>query len=96
MQPVDPTALGAQQPAQAGAGRAQPGGSFGKLVAKAVEDANRTQLAAEGEARALAEGKGDVVDAMVALSRADLALRFVVSLRNRALEAYNEIMRLQV
>ena len=96
MRPVDLVSLPAQTAGEGGAPKANGPAGFGRLVAKAVEEANREQLTAESEARALAAGKGDVVDAMVALSRADLALRFVVSLRNRAVEAYNEIMRLQV
>lgn len=74
----------------------ESGRGFGELVAGALQNANSEQLEAERQARALAAGKGDIVDTMVALSRADLALRFVVSLRNRALDSYQEIMRLQV
>jgi flagellar hook-basal body complex protein FliE len=33
---------------------------------------------------------------MIAIGRAEVSMKFVVSLRNRALEAYQEIMRLQV
>ena len=72
------------------------GPGFGDLFTRAIENANAEQVEAERQARALAAGKGDIVDTMVALSRADLSLRFVVSLRNRALESYQEIMRLQV
>lgn len=69
---------------------------FGELVGELLAGANREQLEAEHQARELAAGRADVVDAMIAVSRADLSLRFVVTLRNRALEAYQEIMRLQV
>ena len=48
------------------------------------------------QARALAEGEGDTVETMLALSRAELSLQLVTQVRDRALEAYQEIMRLQV
>ncbi len=70
--------------------------AFGELVARELREVNREQLAAEQSARDLAAGRADVVDAMLALSKADIALRFAVTLRNRALEAYQEIMRIQV
>jgi len=45
----------------------------------------------------LASGESvDVHNTMAQLGEADLELRFVVQLRNRALAAYEEIMRLQV
>ncbi len=77
-------------------GPARADGSFGQLVKGVLESANRDQLEAEKQAIALAEGRGDIVDAMVSLSKADLSLRFVVTLRNRAVEAYREIMNLQL
>jgi len=76
--------------------RASAGAAFAELLEGAVQQANRDQIAAERAARDLAEGKGDVVDAMLATSHADVSLRFVVTLRNRILDAYQEIMRLQV
>lgn len=69
---------------------------FGELLTRAVADANRAQFEAEEQGRKLAAGETDTVDAMVALSRADVTLRFVVALRDRALEAWREISRLQV
>lgn len=69
---------------------------FGELLRRAVADANRAQIEAEEQGRKLAAGETDIVDAMVALSRADVTLRFVVALRDRALEAWREISRLQV
>lgn len=72
------------------------GASFAKSVGEALATANDELNRAEGAARELAAGKGDLVDTMVAMGRADLSLRFVVNMRNRVIESYNEIMRLQV
>jgi flagellar hook-basal body complex protein FliE len=37
-----------------------------------------------------------VHDAMIALQRADLTLQFSVQIRNKLVQAYNEIMRMPV
>jgi flagellar hook-basal body complex protein FliE len=77
------------------AGRPGAPGFSGHLRAALVE-ANQRLLAAEESARALAEGRGDIAETMIALSQAELSLRQVVTLRNRVLESYQEIMRLQL
>jgi flagellar hook-basal body complex protein FliE len=41
-------------------------------------------------------GGTDVHDAMIALQRADLTLQFSVQIRNKLVQAYNEIMRMPV
>lgn len=75
---------------------ASPATGFGELVAGAVDEMNRSQNAADAQVRALAEGRGDVVATMLALNRAELSLDLVTQVRNRALESYQEIMRLQI
>lgn len=70
--------------------------SFAEVAGSVLRGANQAQNEAHQQAQALAGEEGDIVEALLAMSRADLSLRFVVSLRNRALDAYNEIMRLQV
>lgn len=80
----------------AGTSRGSESDGFGKTLRGAIASANADQVSAESEAKALAEGEGDIVDTMIAISRAELSMQFVVSLRNRALDAYQTIMRLQV
>ena len=49
---------------------------------------------AETAASSMANGEAGAVETVLALSRAELALRHVVSVRNRAIESYKEVMRL--
>ncbi|MGH0033708.1 MAG: flagellar hook-basal body complex protein FliE [Myxococcota bacterium] len=72
------------------------GPGFADRLIDAVKEADRSHHVAEDRARELARGEGDVVQTMVALSKADLSLRLAVNIRNRALEAYQEIMRLPI
>lgn len=77
-------------------GAAAEGSSFADTLRGLVRQANEEQLTAESQARSLVSGEGDIVDTMIAVGRAEVSMKFVVSLRNRALEAYQEVMRLQV
>ena len=77
-------------------GQSSSGASFADEVSGLLRSTNHQIENAEHSARELAAGRGDVVETMMALGRADTSLRFVVTLRNRALEAYQEISRLQV
>ncbi len=68
--------------------------SFSKIIGEVLSDANKDVVHAESQARALSEGKADAVETVLALNRADMSLKFVVQLRNRFIEAYREITRL--
>ncbi len=70
--------------------------SFAARAGEALRQADQLQSDAEHQAAELAAGRGSTVETMVALSKADLSLRMVVAFRNRALQAYEELMRMQV
>ena len=65
-------------------------GAFGRMV-DAVESTNASANAAVGK---MLDGTGDVHDAMIALQRADLTFQFSVQVRNKLVQAYQEIMRM--
>jgi len=71
--------------------------SFGVSIREAVEQVNNLQT----EANSLAEkfAVGDPVDThevMLAMQKASLALQLSVQVRNKVIEAYQEIMRMQI
>jgi flagellar hook-basal body complex protein FliE len=81
------------------AAKRAPGGaaSFAELLGRLVSDVDRLQAEASGAMRGLAAGDvEDLHGVMIALNRADLSLRFLVEIRNRVLEAYQEISRMPV
>jgi len=84
---------GALRPGRAGEGE---GAGFAGKLSEALRAADAMQKGAEHEARELAAGRGDSLSAVLAINKADLSLRFITSVRNRALEAFNEIMRMPV
>lgn len=92
---LTPAAGDAATAATAG-GAARSGPGFADRLRDLLAESDRAQRHAEGQARALVDGQGDVVETMVSLSKAELSLRLVTQIRDRALEAYHEIMRMQV
>jgi flagellar hook-basal body complex protein FliE len=85
---VSPSAQPAAPAAPAGAT------GFGERIANALSDANAELVAAERAAGGLARGEVGTLEAVVAMSKADLTLRHLVTLRNRALESLQELLRL--
>jgi flagellar hook-basal body complex protein FliE len=70
---------------------------FGSVIVDALEGLQATQNHADSLAVKAATGDlNDVHDYMIAAAEASLATEFTVAVRNRAVEAFNEIMRMQV
>ncbi|NIM06548.1 MAG: flagellar hook-basal body complex protein FliE [Armatimonadetes bacterium] len=71
--------------------------SFTEMLNDAVEQVNEMQKEADSFAvKAAAGDLEDVHQAVVAMEKAVLALEFAVQVRNKAIEAYQELMRTQM
>jgi flagellar hook-basal body complex protein FliE len=72
-------------------------GSFATLLQQSLERVDGLQHEADAAARAFALGQAPSVhDTMIAMEKADLSLRLTTKLWNKVVEAYQEIMRMQV
>lgn len=81
----------------AGQAGATKGVDFGSSVSKALEELDRLHDNADGLAMEAATGELEsVTDYLVAATEAQLATQVTVAVRNRAVEAFNDIMRMQV
>jgi flagellar hook-basal body complex protein FliE len=80
------------------AAKANPlGGDFGKTVVDALENLEQAQDKADGLALKAATGDlNDVHDYMIAATEAAVQTELTVAIRNKAVESFNEIMRMQV
>src|SRR5688572_10108443 len=68
---------------------------FSAYLKDAVGEANQLQQMADQAIQQLvARGKGDLQDTMVALEKADVSFRFLMQVRNKVLEAYQEFIRM--
>lgn len=71
--------------------------SFADTLKKAINEVNDMQQVANKKAQDLAVGRTDnVAEVMIATEKADIAMRVMVQVRNKVIDAYNEIMRMQV
>ncbi|HBF36632.1 MAG TPA: flagellar hook-basal body complex protein FliE [Firmicutes bacterium] len=87
--------LGALQPAQEN--NPLVAESFEKVLSRALEPVNNLQLQSAELDGQLAQGKLEYVhQAMVMAQKASLALDMTMQIRNKVVEAYQEIMRTQV
>jgi flagellar hook-basal body complex protein FliE len=72
-------------------------GGFGTAIAGALENVQALHSTSDGLAVQAATGElTDVHDYMIASSEAKLATEITVAVRNKAVEAFSEIMRLTV
>jgi len=68
-------------------------GSFGQIL----DEVNQEQIQAEGKINEMVAGKNkDVAGTMIAMEKADISLRLLMAMRNKAVNAYQEVMRMQV
>lgn len=71
--------------------------SFVDTLNDAVKSVNALQQDADRKMEDLATGKAkSIPDVMIATEKADIALRLMVQVRNKVIEAYQEIMKMQV
>ena len=73
-----------------------PRAGFGDSLARLMDSVQATNAEANGAITRMLDGSGEVHDAMIALQRADLTLQFTVQVRNKLVQAYQEIMRMPV
>lgn len=75
----------------------EAGPSFADTLKEAVNNVNQLHLDADRKAQELATGKtDDIAGVMIATEKADIALRAMVQVRNKIIDAYQEIMKMQV
>jgi flagellar hook-basal body complex protein FliE len=68
---------------------------FGDLLEEAVGKVHRLEGEANRSLGALLEGKADIAEYMMASQKVDLSMRLLLTVRNKVIEAYKEIMHMQ-
>ncbi|RNC70710.1 MAG: flagellar hook-basal body complex protein FliE [Desulfuromonadales bacterium] len=66
---------------------------FGELVSKVNDLQARSDSAVQGLATGDSKGLHEV---MIAMEKSSIAFQFLTQVRNKAIESYNEVMRMQV
>lgn len=69
-------------------------GSFSEIFEKAIDNVNQTEAAAKQDQLLIATGQADDLHSiMINASKAEMALSMLVQMRNKALDAYNDLMK---
>jgi len=90
--PVRPGEVPAQPAAPAG-----QGASFGEMLKDSLAQVDQLQHEADHAIRDLASGGTTTLhDTMLALEKAELSFRLMMQVRNKIVEAYQEVLRMQV
>jgi len=91
LQKLGPSAL--QQPLSA----SSPGASFGNLLGQMVNEVGAKQAAAGDAVSGVLSGQNvSLHQAMIAMQEANVSFQLMVEVRNKLLESYQELMRMQI
>jgi len=87
-------ALPQLQPVNEGA---QGAASFGAMVTQGLQQVNEQLLATQGDLQALAVGDvQNLHQVMVRMEESRIAFQLMMQVRNRLLEAYQDVMKMQI
>jgi flagellar hook-basal body complex protein FliE len=93
---VTPSAAAGAYAKVDGGAQAVSGGGFGGALQRALEGVVETGHQADAQAMTAIAGGGNLTDVVTAVSRAELALQSTVAIRDRVVQAYQDIMRMPI
>jgi flagellar hook-basal body complex protein FliE len=95
---IDPTfSIGGPVSAEPASVQTQPVEGFADAMEKAINGVDELQKEANRSIQALADGSvQDIHQTMIAMEKASVSFSLVMEVRNKVVEAYQEIMRMQV
>ena len=74
-----------------------PGKSFADTLNEAVQSVNTLQKDSDKAMQNLATGRTDnIAEVMLSADKADIALKLMVQVRNKIIDAYQDVMKMQV
>jgi flagellar hook-basal body complex protein FliE len=81
---------------KAAAAAGSPVTSFADSLTQMIDKVEQTQGDANGSVVNMLDGSGEVHDAMIALQRAELTLQLTIQVRNKLVQAYQDVMRMPI
>ena len=76
--------------------RQPSGSSFAKLLNEAVQQVNEVEKRSQEELQKFLSNESDLHSVMIALKKADLSFQVMMQVRNKIVQAYQELMKSQV
>ena len=71
-------------------------GSFGALLKEALSAVNEAGKKSDAQAAAAVQGKGNMVNVVTAVAETEVAIDAVVAVRDRVIQAYEDIMKMPI
>ena len=97
MNSITPTSLESTPNISSGDGAQKAGSDFSKFLTDALSQVDALQKNADAASLQLATGQvDDLSSVMVALEKASLSLSLTIATRDKVLDAYNQVMRMQI
>jgi flagellar hook-basal body complex protein FliE len=95
---ISPIAIKQAAAAQAGAAERQAsGGDFAQTLMDVMKEVNASQLHSKQMQTALVTNQPvEIHDVMIAMEQASVAMQLTMQVRNKLLEAYQEVSRTQI
>jgi len=82
---------------QSGGGIGKGGDSFGNVLKNAVSEVNNLQKQADGEIQKIMTGESqDLHTTAIAIQKADLSFQMMMQVRNKIVQAYQEVLRMPI
>jgi flagellar hook-basal body complex protein FliE len=75
---------------------AGPAASFADSLNKLVDNVEKTQGEANTAVVDMLDGSTEVHDAMIAMQRAEMQLQLTIQVRNKLVQAYQDVMRMPI
>ena len=79
-----------------GTASADPSKSFGAAITQALDQAVQTGHIADDQAMKALGGGGNLTDVVTALSHAEVTLQAATAIRDRVVQAYQDIMKMPI
>lgn len=74
-----------------------PNEGFTDYLSRSIDEVNELLGSADKSAREVAVGKAENLhDAMITMEKAETAFKLLVQVRNKVIDAYQEVMRMQL
>jgi flagellar hook-basal body complex protein FliE len=82
--------------AQRAKAAASPAGGFAESLGQLIDGVEKTTAEANDAVSGMLNKTGEVHDAMIALHQAEMSLQLTVQIRNKFVQAYQDIMRMPI
>ena len=88
---------GFDKPIPIGEGAKSEGGSFADMITDAINSVDQAQKTADQNVQDVVMGKSDNIhEVMISMQKAQLSFQMMTEMRNKVVETYQELSRMQI